>query len=295
MSGQFNVVMEHGNYYEGLRWHEGRWYASDAMAGVVFALDESGQREDLVTAETFLSGIGWMPDGSMLVVSIQDRLLLRRWPDGAVTTHADLSEISPHWINDMIVDGQGRAWVGTIGFAIHEGAALKPGELFRVDPDGAVAVAADGLWCPNGVVVTPDDTTLTVAETFAGRLTSFTIDADGELTERRVLAQFGDVPDSSDAEEMLGAIEVAPDGLAIDSENHVWVADGARQRCIRVSPQGEIVEEVAHPDGTNIYSVAIGGQDGRTLMLAASDGFFEAVQGVKGTASLLTTRVRVSA
>ncbi|MBP2371002.1 sugar lactone lactonase YvrE [Pseudonocardia parietis] len=194
MSRAFQTVVDGGDYFEGVRWHEGRWYASDAFRGIVCAFDPAGVREDLMQVDALCSGLGWLPDGSLLVVSMKDRTLLRRSPDGTVSTHADLAPVSEHWINDMVVDRQGRAWVGTIGFAIVDGADPEPGALYRVDPDGTVTVAVDGLWCPNGVVVTADGSTLVVAESFAARLTAFTIGADGALSERRVLAQFGTPP-----------------------------------------------------------------------------------------------------
>ena len=294
MSRKFDTLIKGGDYFEGVRWHDGRWYASDALAGIVFAVVESGVREDLMQVEALCSGLGFLPDGSLLVVSMKDRLLLRRDLDGTVHTHADLSAVSPHWINDMIVDAQGRAWVGTIGFAIAEGADPTPGDLFRVDPDGSVTVVAGDLWCPNGVVVTGDGSTLIVAESFGGRLTAFTIGADGSLSERRVLAAFGPTPVPAGAQEMVAAAEVSPDGLTIDSQDHVWVADASHQRFVRVSPAGEVVDEIAHPNGTNVYSCAIGGADGHRFMMAAADGFFEAVQGVQGTAELTVTSVEVA-
>lgn len=295
MTRTIDRMLGGGKYYEGLRWRDGRWYASDALRGIVFAVDESGNREDLFQTEALCSGLGWLPDGSLLVVSMLDRTLQRLTPGGDAEHHADLSAVSEHWINDMIVDQQGRAWVGTIGFAIQEGAAPETGELFRVDPDGSVTVAADGLWCPNGVVVSPDGRTLVVAESFVGRMTAFTIADDGSLTDRRVFAQFGEPPARGGAAEMLASLKCAPDGLALDSEDHIWAADASNQRCVRVSPDGEIEDEVQHPDGTNVYSCALGGADGRTLLFAASEGVFEALAGVDGTAELLTTTVDVPA
>lgn len=295
MGRSFTTITEGGHYFEGVRWRDGHWYASDAFQGIVAAWDPDGVRTDLMQVDALCSGLGWLPDGSLLVVSMKDRSLLRRSPDGTVTKHSDLTTLSPHWINDMIVDTRGRAWVGTIGFAIVDGADPEAGELFRVDPDGTAAVVADGLWCPNGCVVTADGKTMIVAESFAARLTAFTIGDDGTLSERRVLSQFGPPPKLSGAAEMLTAGDLAPDGLAIDAEDHVWVADAAGHRVARVSPEGEIVDEVSHPDGTPIYSCALGGTDGRTLMLAAAAGFFEAAQGVTGTAALITTQVEVPA
>lgn len=236
MQRQYTTIVEGGDYFEGARWRDGRWYVSDALKGVVCAFDESGQREDLMHVDALCSGLGWLPDGTLLVVSMKDRTLLARSADGAVRRHADLSGLSPNWINDMYVDSVGRAWVGTIGFAIHEGETPRPGELFRVDPDGTATVAATDLWCPNGVVVTSDGSTLIVAESFAARLTAFSIGADGSLGDRRVFAQFGPAPELAGPAEMIAATELAPDGMTIDSQDHVWVADANHQRCVRVSP-----------------------------------------------------------
>lgn len=284
-----------GKYFEGLRWYDGRWYASDALNGIVFAVDENGQREDLAQFQALCSGLGRLPDKSLLVVSIQDKTLRKITPDGQTSVHADLSDVCEHWANDMFVDHLGRAWVGTIGFALHEGEMPKGAPLFRVDPDGSVTVAAEDLWCPNGIVVTPDGRTLIVAESFAGRLTAFTIDEQGNLSDRRVWAQFGTAPATAPVPEMLEGLEVCPDGLALDSQGYIWAADAANRRCIRVAPGGEIVDEVAHPQNTNLYSCALGGADGRTLLLAASEGIFEALAGLDGTAELLTAPVTVPA
>lgn len=294
MSRTFHTLVDGGDYFEGLRWHNGRWYAADAFGGIVLSIDPEGRRTDLMKVDALCSGIGWLPDDSLLVVSIKDRRLLRRTADGEVSYHADFSELCEYWINDMFVDTAGRAWVGSMGFDIVNGAAPATGDLLCADADGSVRVAASGLWFPNGVVVTGDGRTLIVAETFAGRLTAFTIAADGTLSDRRVLAQFGPEPvPTASAAEMLTTLELAPDGLTIDREDHVWVADAANRRCVRVSPDGKVTDEIAAPGGTNLYSCALGGADGTELVLALAEGFFEAAQGVTGTASLVATRVDV--
>lgn len=293
MTEQFRTLADGGDYFEGLRWHEGNWYASDAFRGIVLKIDDAGNRTDIMEVDALCSGLGWLPDGSMIIVSMKDRKLLRRTADGEVGEHADMSALSEHWINDMCVDKQGRSWVGSIGFAIVEGADPVPGDLLCADPDGSVRVAASDLWCPNGIVVTADGRTLIVAETFAGRLTAFTIADDGTLTDRRTLAQFGEAPPAGGAAEMLGAIELAPDGLTIDRDDNVWVSDASRRRCVRVSQQGEITAEVPAPGELGLYSCALGGSSGTELTLAVCEGFFEAAQGVKGTAALVSTTVDI--
>ncbi|WP_199434108.1 SMP-30/gluconolactonase/LRE family protein [Qaidamihabitans albus] len=283
-----------GTYFEGARWHEGRWWVSDIFESTVRTYDTGGRGEDVMRVEHHPSGLGWLPDGSLLVVSMQDRLLLRRDPDGSVSVHADLSSSCKTDLNDMVVDEKGRAFVGTIGFAIAEGEQPRTGPVFRVDPDGTVTVAAEDLWCPNGMVIGTDERTLVIGESFASRLTAFTISDDGSLTDRRVHAQVGEAPAPGSTEDMFAAAALVPDGAAADAEDHVWVADPLRQRCVRISPEGGIVDEVVSPHGQDIFACALGGEDGRTLLLCAAPDFFAAAQGGnRGEGVLLTTRVDV--
>ena len=155
------------------------------------------------------SGLGWLPDGDLLVVSMKDRRVLRRSAGGGVSTHAQLFEETTGHLNDMIVDDQGRAFVGNFGFDLMGGGRPAPASLVRIDPDGATAVAATDLWFPNGMMIT-DDGTLIVAETFAARLTAFDIQPDGSLTNRRVWAQVQPSPDPADTETMLSAVISRP-------------------------------------------------------------------------------------
>lgn len=283
-----------GNYFEGARWHDGRWWVSDIYKGVVQAYDTEGRGEDIMHVEANPSGLGWLSDGSLLVVSMHDATLLRRAPDGTVSVHCDLSDLCSYELNDLVVDAQDRAYVGTIGFAIAAGDEPRTGSVYRVDPDGSARVAADDLWCPNGLTITPDGETLVVAESFAARLSSFSIEGDGQLSGRRVLAQVGEPPALGSAPEMLAAAGLVPDGCAMDAEGHVWVCDPLRQRCVRIAPTGEIVDEVVDPQGRDVFACALGGPDGRTLLLCVAPDFFEAAQGLNaGQGALLTTRVDV--
>lgn len=294
MSRTLSTLATNGNYFEGARWHDGHWWVSDIYAHTVHAFSPAGARTDVLHVDHQPSGLGWMPDGSMLVVSMKDRKILRRKEGGDVTVHCDLSAICQHDINDMVVDADGRAYVGTIGFAIAEGGAPSTGEVFCVHPDGSVNVAAEDLWCPNGLVISNDQRTLVVAESFAGRLSAFSIGDDGSLGDRRVFAQVGEPPAIASAQEMLSAAELVPDGCAVDAEDHVWVADPFRQRCVRISPGGRVVDQVSDPEGRDIFACALGGPDGRTLLMCAAPDFFEASAGLnKGAGVLLTATVDV--
>jgi sugar lactone lactonase YvrE len=274
----FTTLAEGGGFFEGPRWHEGRWWASDFYRQTVFAYDPAGGAEEIMTVDAQPSGLGWRPDGSLLVVSMRDHKVLRRDLDGAVTEVADLTEHCGGLMNDMAVDGQGRAWVGDFGFDLMAGGTPQPASLKRVDPDGTVTVAATDLLFPNGSVVTADGTTLIVGETMGARYTAFTIAEDGTLTDRRT---WGDTPG------------LAPDGCSLDAEGHIWAADGLGKRCARVAPGGGIVEEIVPPDDLATYACMLGGDDGRTLLLCCAPDYFEHNRANAREAVLLTTTVDV--
>jgi sugar lactone lactonase YvrE len=148
-------------------------------------------------------------------------------------THADLSAHVTGEPNDMVVDGQGRAFVGNFGFDLMAGAPVEPTVLLRVDPDGAVSQVADDMWFPNGSVII-DDGVLLVDETFGNRITAFDVGADGTLSNRRVWTSFGDLPTDRDLQAALGQLKVAPDGCGLDAEGALWVADALGGRVLRL-------------------------------------------------------------
>jgi sugar lactone lactonase YvrE len=261
-----------GKFYEGLRWHDGSWYVSDLYAHEVLRVSVDGHAEPIAAVPNQPSGSGWLPDNSMLIVSMADRQLLRRHPDGQVSLHADLSAYSEHYINDMVVDKTGRAFVGTFGFDLFAGAKPETGRVLRVDLDGSVHVAADDLRFPNGMVVTPQNDTLVVAECFGGRFTSFAIAADGSLLDRQVWGQVGIEPSYESIETMVQT-DFAPDGCVLDADGYIWVADALHGRACRVAPGGKIVDEVAAPDGLGLYSCTLGGLDGRSLLVCTAPSF----------------------
>lgn len=247
-----------GHFFESPRWHEGRWWVSDFYAHQVLSVGPGGGEVRVeATVPTQPSGLGWMPDGSLLVVSMIDRRLLRRTASGELVEHADLSAVARGWVNDMVVDDRGRAWVGNFGFDLFGGEYAKA-TLARVDPDGTVTAAAEDLAFPNGSVITPDGSTLIVGETMGARYTAFTIADDGSLTDRRLWAK---VPG------------VGPDGCGLDAEGRIWCADAGGNRCVLIEEGGRIVNEIAAPDGLGVFACMLGGPDGTTLAMCCSPDF----------------------
>ncbi|GAA3798190.1 MULTISPECIES: SMP-30/gluconolactonase/LRE family protein [Amycolatopsis] len=286
-----NSVLSGFSYLECPRWHEDRIWFADFYTHLVQSSLEDGS--DLrVEAEVpgQPSGLGWLPDGRLLVVSMRDARLLRREPDGTLVTHADLSAHVTGHPNDMVVDAQGRAYVGNFGFDLMNGAPVAPANLLRVDPDGSVTVVAEDLWFPNGSVIT-DDGVLLVDETFGNRVTAFDIAADGSLTNRRVWAEFGEPLTEREFEKALPQLAVAPDGCCLDAEGALWVADGIGGRLLRVREGGEIADEIR--PGTGVFACMLGGADGRTLFACAAPDFNEHARKDAREASLLAFRVEV--
>lgn len=292
---ELSTLLEGGSFFEGPRWHEGRWWVSDFYRHTVSTVTADGQAETVLEVEAQPSGLGWMPDGSLLVVSMKDQRVLRRSPDGSLATHADLSAHCGGPLNDMVVDSAGRAYVGNFGFELMAGADPAPAVLCRVDPDGPVQVVAEDLLFPNGSVITPDGRTLIVGETLGCRYTAFTIAPDGALGERRTWAQLAPTPTLGSYEETLPQVKVGPDGCGLDAEGAIWMADALGARCARVREGEGVVEEIAAPDGLGIFACMLGGEDGRTLLMCAAPDFAEHSRAPVREAVLLTTRVDVPA
>ncbi|AWK76544.1 gluconolactonase (plasmid) [Rhodococcus oxybenzonivorans] len=285
-------LLDGGTFFEGPRWHEGAWYTSDLYTHRVLRVDTDGTTTEMGYAPNQPSGIGWLPDGTMLVVSMKDSRVLRRDRDGTLQLHGDLAPHTVGYANDMVVDQRGRAFVGTFGFDLFGGGTPAPGAVSRVDPDGTVTVVAEDLRFPNGMVVTPDGKTLIVAETFGARFTAFTIGEDGALHDRRVWGQVGKEP-SYESIETIVQTDFAPDGCALDAEGHIWVADALYGRAVRVAPGGAIVDEVKAPNGLGLYSCTLGGPDGRTLLVCTAPSFAEEERKAAKESELYTHTVDV--
>jgi sugar lactone lactonase YvrE len=222
------VVMEGVVFGESPRWHDGRLWFSDWGANQVIALDADGTHEVVATVPSFPMCIDFLPDGRLLVVDSARRRLLRREADGSLARHADFSAISEKPWNDIVADGLGNAYVNSIGFDF-PGGEFAPGMIVRVTPAGIAGEVADDLAFPNGMAISPDGTTLIVAESYANQLTAYDIGADGGLRNRRVWARTeGD----------------HPDGICMDAEGAVWYADVASKHCVRVREGGEVLATV---------------------------------------------------
>jgi sugar lactone lactonase YvrE len=286
-------LLEGGAFFESPRWREGRWWVSDIYREAVYTVSVGGTEQRVLDVEHQPSGLGWLPDASLLVVSMKDRRLLQRDPDGSVTVHADLSAFTDSPLNDMVVDDHGRAWVGCFGFDLMSFAEPQLAPLMLVESDGRASLAADELMFPNGSVITPDGKTLIVGETAGCRYTAFTILADGSLANRRVWAQLAPTPHLGTLQETVAQIAVGPDGCTLDAEGHIWAADEAGGRCIRIAPGGAIVDEIPVPGGLGCFACALGGDDGRALLLCAAPDFLEANRRQACEAVLLTATVAV--
>jgi sugar lactone lactonase YvrE len=247
------VVLEGLAFPEGPRWHDGRLFFSDQHDRRVVVMDPSGKAETVVEVAEQPSGLGWLPDGRMLIVSMLDRRVLRLDGDHLVE-HADLSELATGECNDMVVDARGRAYVGNFGFDMYGGEEACDTCMILVEPDGSARLAVDGLAFPNGTVITDDGLTMIVGESYGGRLTAFTIRGDGTLADRRLFAQ------------LRGAV---PDGICLDAEGAVWVACPVTGRCLRVRDGGEVLDEIKV---TNDFAFAcmLGGDDRRTLYMCTA-------------------------
>ncbi len=239
---------------EGPRWHNGRLYFSDMHDHLVRTLTVDGGLDVVVEVPGRPSGLGWQPDGRMLVVSMMDRRLLR-WDGMRLTQVADLNPYATWYCNDMVVDAQGRAYVGNFGFDLDGGAPPVPAVLVRVDPDGSVQVVAEEMQFPNGSVITPDGSTLIVGESWGACLTAFDIAGDGSLSNRRVWAQ------------IEGAV---PDGICLDAEGAVWSACPITGRVLRIREGGEVTDVVT-VDRRGAFACMLGGVDRTSLYVCTAD------------------------
>ena len=254
-----------GIYFgEGPRWHEGRLWFSDFYAHAVKSVSLAGDLRTEFEIDDQPSGLGWMPDGSMLIVSMTNRQVLRRTPDGQISVHADLGHIASYHCNDMVVDAAGGAYVGNFGFNLDAEIAARgvpdvlashpTAKLAYVAPDGRVRIAAEDMHFPNGPVITPDGKTLILGETLAAVLTAFDIGPNGALSNRRVWAP---------------TQPAVPDGICLDADGAIWIANPIAPQCVRIAEGGEVLEVI--DTGQLCYACILGGDDGKTLFMVVAD------------------------
>lgn len=276
-----------GIYFgEGPRWREGRLWFSDFYAHKVLSVSLAGDLRTELEIDDRPSGLGWMPDGSLLVVSMTKRQVLRRWPDGRITLHADVNSIATFHCNDMVVDAAGRAYVGNFGFDLDHHLATRGAQaviadhvaakLACIQPDGTVSIASDDMHFPNGTVITPDGKTLIIGETLAGSLTAFDVANDGNLSNRRQWAP---------------TWPRIPDGIALDAEGAIWIANASGPECVRIGPGGAVLQVIDTQDPC--YACMLGGDDGRTLFMLVAPSAASAVASVAPKGRVLMTKVDV--
>jgi sugar lactone lactonase YvrE len=246
------VLLDGLKFPESPRWHDDKLWFVDMDTYKVMTVDINGNTETILNLSNQISGIGWLPDKRLLVVSMGDNTLLRLDPDG-VNIVVDLNKFGTVLCNDMIVDKKGRAYIGNFGFDYFNDKPFAPTKLILVEPNGDARVVADNMAFPNGTVITPDDQTLIIAETFAAQLTAFDIMEDGSLTGRRVWANLK---------------SLAPDGICLDAEGGIWIAAPGRRRVARVLEGGQITHIVRVEN--DAYACMLGGLECKTLFVATS-------------------------
>jgi sugar lactone lactonase YvrE len=258
---------------ESPRWHDGRLWFSNWGAREIVAVDLEGRSEVMVRLpfDTFPFSIDWLPDGRLFIANASDRPLLRMEPDGSLVTHA----ASDRGWNEVVVDGRGNAYVNGAGFDVTAGATFAPGIVAVVTSDGSVRQVADRIAFPNGMAVTPDGSTLIVADSYGHQLTAFDIDPDGDLSNRRAWADLGDG---------------VPDGICLDADGAAWYADVPNKRCTRVREGGRVLDTIELDRGC--FACMLGGDDGRTLfMLTAEWRGMGQMAGSGATGQVVTARV----
>jgi sugar lactone lactonase YvrE len=262
VDSRLSVLVDTLRFPEIPRWHDGALWCSDLFAGRIIRVDLDGQIQTVVQLSDTPTGLGWTSDEQLLIVSATARRLLRLQSNQLVEV-ADLSHLVSFPCNDMVVDVRGNAYIGNIGFDFGNlQAAPQPTPIIFVPVEGSARIAADGLMFPNGMVITPDGQTLIIAESYAARLTAFTIQPDGTLSDRRTWAQFESQAKSNEG-------QITPDGICLDAEGALWVASPGTKQVFRVREGAEITHRI--PIDTIPLACMLGGKDGRTLFVPTTE------------------------
>lgn len=263
------VIADGCTLTEGPRWRDGRLYFSDISGRRVCAVDDAGRMETIASFDDKCSGLGFLPNGDMLIVLMRTAKLMRLGKTG-LSLHADLAPFADAEVNDMAVGPTGRAYVGQLGFDYEKGEPRKSTSLIVIEPDGTASVAANEVWGPNGIALSADGRTLYTAESSAGCITAFDVDGDGRLSSRRV---FGRPPEGG-----------VPDGICLDSEGGLWAGlpvsslqpGGASPGFVRLGADGQPTHKILSPPGRVAIACAFGGPDRRTLYLCTTSSIHAA-------------------
>ncbi|MFV3386760.1 SMP-30/gluconolactonase/LRE family protein [Pseudomonas sp. NY15364] len=288
---QLNVLTSGLIFGESPRWRDGILYISDMLGKKVYAIDAAGAKTVIAEMPNKPNGLGFLPNGDLILSSMHDTRLYRYTPEG-LELYADLSRFYTGYVGDMVIDQQGRIYVDDVGARVFEGEALKPGRVVIVEPDGEISVGVEGCTFPNGIVITPDQKTLIFVETFAERLSAVDI-VDGRLENRRVLLDLAQwFPSEEDRARKRGCV----DGISIDAEGGIWLSMLRDEQFIRIDSQGQITDRIPMP-GYECIASTLGGEDGKTLFMVATkvpgDNIFEAMVNLSTESTIFTTRVAV--
>ena len=296
MHTTLKLLVDNVYFSEGPRWHKNKFWFSDFYQRAVFSLDDSGTLEKIVDIPNQPSGLGWLPNGDMLIVSMHDQKVMR-FSNGLLTVHSDLSHLTKYTCNDMVVDNEGHAYIGNFGTTKHN-VDVVPTCLIHVTPEGTASIVANNLEFPNGTVITPDGKKLIVGETYAGRLTSFDINPDKTLSNRKVWAQM--MPTwifiitkirrflKQVAKESGYAVRV-PDGICLDEKMGIWVASPTTFEVFRIEEGGHVSDIISTPQ--RAYACMLGGSDGKTLHISTANDSTPDVAKSKPMGKIYTARV----
>jgi sugar lactone lactonase YvrE len=275
MTHDWELLVDGVDFAEGPRWHDGRLWYSDFYQRTIYTVTADRERTAVFTdLDDRPSGLGWLPDGTLVVVFMTTRRLMRDDGGGTLVEHADLSAVATWHCNDMVMHPNGNAYVGNFGFDLEARSSFEPADLALVRPDGTVEVAAQSMAFPNGSVITPDGSTLIVGQTFGGDYVAFTINDDGSLSDRR---QWAEIPGT------------APDGCTLDAAGAIWFSDALGSQVVRVAEGGEVTDRVATPLPT--FACTLGGDDGRTLFALCAPGSHPDEVDGKAAGAIYTSRV----
>jgi len=262
---------------EGMRWRDGRLWLSDLMDGKVYCVEPDGTRRLLASFPAKVSGLGFLPDGSLIAASMEDRKVYRI-VDGDLALYADLSNLATGNLNELFTDETGRTYVGNFGYDYMGGADPKTTHLHLIAPDGSISEGPGELIFPNGMVLIEGGRTLVVAETWNRRLTAFDRGHNGQLSNGRLYADLG---------------ERTPDGLCADTEDGIWISSFETGEFVRLARDGEVTDVISLP-GHIAFSCLLGGDDGKTLFVGAYDGTVEQIFGNEFRGFVATARVEVA-